>query len=74
MVLLRVRDTLDHRRHAAIDEHDVPVDERRRIAREEYRGALQFLDSAPTSGRWAVQIQCTPREDAEKVCVWLQPL
>lgn len=23
-------------------------------------------------GRWAVQIDCAPRESAEKVCVWLQ--
>lgn len=25
-------------------------------------------------GRWAVQIECSPRENAEKVCVWLQPV
>lgn len=23
-------------------------------------------------GRWAVQIECAPRQNAEKVCVWLQ--
>ncbi|MBD3927215.1 hypothetical protein IEZ26_21515 [Nocardioides cavernae] len=23
-------------------------------------------------GRWAAQVECTPRENAEKVCVWLQ--
>src|ERR1043166_1440076 len=50
LLTMRFPVKLHHRGHPAVDEQDMSVDERGRIAGEEDRRTLQLLDLAPTAG------------------------